>query len=429
MSEQLKPLNPNYVTDFFSVNRWMLRCAGLWRPNTSNQTIQKLYTIYAITVFLFVNVWFTFTEFISLFYTYKNQYELIKNVNFFLTHFMGAVKVVFWYFYGHDLIEIMKALEDQRLQYEDYRFYQPGRISHKYKKIGIKYSLLFLLLAHATLLSSYIPPMITAIQYTWYCGSSCTENITKSLPARLPYYSWMPFSYDKGPNYLLAMSYQAGPMISYAYSIVGMDTMYMNIMNCVAGNLMIIQGAFLVLRERCLNRIGENITEHDLIILENDKVLPEMKRELMKIMRHLQVTYGACQNLENIHRYVTLCQVTATLFILCTCLFLVSSAPPLSKQFIAESVYMAAMFFQLFLYCWFGNEVTLKFEEIPRYIWESNWLATDKTFKKNMIFTMMRARRPVYFTAGKFSPLTLPTFVSIIKTSYSIFALIKNSSD
>ncbi|XP_030767442.1 uncharacterized protein LOC115891179 [Sitophilus oryzae] len=213
-----------YAKDFFKINRWMLKCAGLWKPDTTNKTIQLLYRVYVIVVFLFVNLWFTSTEFGSLFSTYKDEYPLIKNVNFFLTHFMGAVKVIFWYFKGNCLRKIMQTLEDPKYHYE-----------------------------------------------------SC-------------------------------------------------------------------------------------------------------------------------------------------------------KAPPLSKQFIAECVYMAAMFFQLYLYCSFGNEVTLEFQEISVNIWNSNWLATNTSFKKSLVFTMLRVKRPVYFTVGKFSPLTLSTFVYIIKTSYSIFALIKNTS-
>nr|WJJ63303.1 odorant receptor 3 [Pachyrhinus yasumatsui] len=421
---KVEPSN-SYATDFFFVNRWMLRCAGLWRPESKNERVQFLYKIYAIIVFIFVNLWFTSTEFVSLFYTYKNESEFIKNINFFLTHFMGAVKVIFWYFNGNYLRSIMKSLEDPKLQYENYMHFKPGNLSREYKTIGIKYSLLFLSLAHATLMSSYVPPLITTLKFIKH---DRTPNSTMSLPDRLPYYSWMPFPYYTGNMYLLAMAYQAGPMFSYAYSIVGMDTLFMNIMNCIAANVSIIQGAFPTLRERCVSRLN-NITSNSNPLIENKKMMASMDTELKKIIKHLQIIFKASDDLEQIHRYVTLCQVTATLFILCTCLYLVSMAPPLSKQFIAECVYMAAMFFQLYLYCSFGNEVTLKFQELPYYIWDSNWFATNTSFKKKMMFTMMRAKRPVYFTAGKFSPLTLPTFMSIIKTSYSIFALIKHTSN
>lgn len=116
--------NQRYATDFFSVNQWMLRRSGLWRPSNKNKSLQFCYTLYAIFVFIFVNLWFTSTEFISLFYTYKDKYALIKNVNFFLTHFMGAIKVVFWYFRGQYLMEIMQDLENPNYHYEGYKVCQ-----------------------------------------------------------------------------------------------------------------------------------------------------------------------------------------------------------------------------------------------------------------------------------------------------------------
>ncbi|XP_048521609.1 odorant receptor 83a [Dendroctonus ponderosae] len=413
-----------YATDFFSVNRWILKCAGLWPPSTPNRVVRRLYQLYTIGVFLFVNLWFTGTEFVSLFYTYKSQYELIKNVNFFLTHFMGAVKVILWYFYGHLLRDIMNALESPQLHYEGYADFSPHRISHLHRAIGRRYSLLFLCLAHATLISSYIPPLIAVAEYL-----NQPQGGLQKLPSRLPYFCWMPFSYDTPGKYLLAVAYQAGPMFSYAYSVVGMDALFMNILNCIAENMVLIQGAFKTVRERstlhyCVGALAppcHAIREHPL-------VLRQMDLETKKIIKHLQITLRACKHLEGIYHIITLSQVTATLFILCTSLYLISTASPFSKQFFAELVYMMAMLFELFLYCWFGNEVTLKYEQLPMHIWESQWLATDDCFKKQMIFTMLRTNRPVYFTAGKLARLTLPTFMSILKTSYSIFALIKNFS-
>ncbi|KAF7286141.1 hypothetical protein GWI33_007390 [Rhynchophorus ferrugineus] len=302
-----------------------------------------------------------------------------------------------------------------------FQSFHPSTIWKKYKFVGIKYSILFLGLAHATLISSYIPAISAAIKHIKYNG----ENSTTILPKTLPYYSWMPFKYDTGYTYLLAILYQGGPMFSYAYSVVGMDSLFMNLMNCVTANVHIIQGAFYTIRERCASRLTKN-KFHTTKLLESTEMAKEMDTEMEKIIKHLQTMFKCCHELESMYSIVTLCQVTATLFILCTCLYLVSMATPFSKQFFAECVYMAAMFFQLYLYCSFGNEVTLK--EIPFYLWSSSWLATTTSFKKRMIFTMMRAKKPVYFTVGKFTPLTLSTFVSIIKTSYSIFALIKNTS-
>ncbi|RZC42074.1 odorant receptor 71a, partial [Asbolus verrucosus] len=341
-----------YVKDVFVVNRWILRLAGLWKPDNSSKYVQIAFRIYAVVVFLFVNIYFTTTEFLSLFYTYKNLYDFIKNVNFFLTHFMGAAKVTFWFFKGHVLRRLMAILEDPEFHYAGCDGYNPGQIWKKYKKIGFKYTLGFLTLAHMTLSSSYVPPLITAIFYPPPNGNGTTSPFYE----RLPYFSWMPFSHTTPGTYLLALGYQAGPMFSYAYSIVGMDSLFMNTMNFIAAHFTILQGAFMTSKNRVLENFPVNSGKARDPLLVREAMNNEMKRNC----RHLQTILSVCEDLEVVHRFLTLGQAIATLFILCTCLYLISTTPASSKQFYAEMVYMVAMGFQLYLYCWFGNEVTLK---------------------------------------------------------------------
>lgn len=268
-----------YIKDVFVVNRWILRFAGLWVPDNRAKSIQFLYKCYAIFVFLFVNLYFTATEFLSLFYTYKHLFSFIKNINFFLTHFMGAVKVTFWFFKGHVLRNLMDTLESEEFYYancEACRFY-PGAIWRKYRKIGFKYTLGFLMLAHMTLSSSYVPPLITVTLHP------PSGNGSMGFYKRLPYYSWMPFNHFTPRSYLLALGYQAGPMFSYAYSIVGMDSLFMNIMNFIAAHLTILQGAFQSNKERMIEEISNNN------LISNEKIRQKMNDEMKKNSQHLQV--------------------------------------------------------------------------------------------------------------------------------------------
>lgn len=86
-------MSDSYESDFFVVNRWILKLGALWKPEISNLILIYLYEVYAIGTFLFVNIFFTTTEFISLLETYDNEYDLIKNISFALTHLLGAFKV------------------------------------------------------------------------------------------------------------------------------------------------------------------------------------------------------------------------------------------------------------------------------------------------------------------------------------------------
>lgn len=268
--------------DYFSYNRYILKCAGLWAPENCSYTSKILYRLYAIFVFLFVNLYFTSTEFVSLFDTYKRPYDLIKNVNFALTHAMGAVKCVFWFYQGDKLKQLINTLEDPDLTYEEVNGFSPDEIFSKYKRKGKIYTVSFFLLAHLTLSSSYVPPIVSAVTFD--------SNKNETFVPKLPYFSWVPFDYNTPSRFLFVLAYQAGPMFSYAYSIVGMDTLFMNIMNFIVAHLCLVQGAFLTTRVRCLKKVrGDGLAPDGL---NNSKDLSKkMIKDMKKIIEHLQTIF------------------------------------------------------------------------------------------------------------------------------------------
>lgn len=106
----------------------------------------------------------------------------------------------------------MKDLElPKKYEISENEDFFPLTIQMNYKKTGIIYTMIFFLLAHATLITSYLPPTITAI------SSLYQKNYTNTLPTNLPYHCWMPFQYYTPGTYLIALGYQSIPMFSYAY--------------------------------------------------------------------------------------------------------------------------------------------------------------------------------------------------------------------
>uniref|UniRef100_A0A6P7FW26 Odorant receptor 22b-like n=1 Tax=Diabrotica virgifera virgifera TaxID=50390 RepID=A0A6P7FW26_DIAVI len=92
-------------------------------------------------------------------------------------------------------------------------------------------------------------------------------------------------------------------------------------------------------------------------------------------------------------------------------------------------LYMVVMTLQLTMYCMFGNAVTNEAKEVPYSIFECDWLTADRDFKKSCILTMVRAGKPLVFTAGKFVSLTFETSLCVIKGAYSAFAVLKNTGN
>lgn len=84
-----------------------------------------------------------------------------------------------------------------------------------------------------------------------------------------------------------------------------------------------------------------------------------------------------------------------------------------SFTFWGMGFYFFAIMFQLFIYCWHGNEIEIESLNVSNAVYECNWLVMENDSKKMLIQMMNRAQKPLRFSAGKFAYLTVETFTTV----------------
>lgn len=84
-----------------------------------------------------------------------------------------------------------------------------------------------------------------------------------------------------------------------------------------------------------------------------------------------------------------------------------------SAQFYSMCFYAVLMLFQIFLFCYRGNEVMVHSYDLIDAIFQSNWTALNVKTQKSLLLMMTRAYRPIRMTAGKFVFLSLEAFMSV----------------
>ncbi|XP_025831736.1 odorant receptor 42a-like [Agrilus planipennis] len=72
--------------------------------------------------------------------------------------------------------------------------------------------------------------------------------------------------------------------------------------------------------------------------------------------------------------------------------------------------------------------VTREVENVKMALYESDWIGSRLRYQRLMLLTLTRLNRPLLFTCGKLMPLSKSTFISIVKTAYSAFNLLKRSN-
>ncbi|XP_014297132.2 uncharacterized protein LOC103577208 [Microplitis demolitor] len=93
-------------------------------------------------------------------------------------------------------------------------------------------------------------------------------------------------------------------------------------------------------------------------------------------------------------------------------------------------LYLGAAFSQLLYWCWFGNELLYEKVTLLTSQWTSGWEnELDSNIQPLLIVSMIKTMRPLELHAGAFFIMSMETFISIIKSSYSFFALLTTMTD
>ncbi|KAJ8936708.1 hypothetical protein NQ318_020320 [Aromia moschata] len=107
-----------YAEDYFFLNRWILRCVGIWPLDNRNRTVERLYKAYSITMFLYFAI-YEAADVVSLFYMYKNEDAFIKSLSMVATHLLGGLKGICFRHFSDKILDMIRTLESNDLKYED----------------------------------------------------------------------------------------------------------------------------------------------------------------------------------------------------------------------------------------------------------------------------------------------------------------------
>ncbi|KAJ3658578.1 hypothetical protein Zmor_010310 [Zophobas morio] len=117
-------------------------------------------------------------------------------------------------------------------------------------------------------------------------------------------------------------------------------------------------------------------------------------------------------------------QFAGSLFGICFCcigLTLVSVATVEGFTYIALIVDIT---FQIFFYCYYGTLLYEESQSLNNAIYMGPWYEFDIKTRKILLTVMERAKRPMLITVGNVVDLTLVSLLSVLKTSYSLIAVL-----
>nr|QMS80320.1 odorant receptor [Histia rhodope] len=175
----------------------------------------------------------------------------------------------------------------------------------------------------------------------------------------------------------------------------------------------------------------ENITERAKIVAQltkedYDKVL---KRLFVDCLTHFKKVSELLELLQSIFSSAIVVQFTIGGWILCMAAYKIIELNVLSIEFTSMVLFILCILTELFIYCYYGNEVTLESERVAGSVYAAQWVPAPAWFRRALLAALVRARRPLRPLAGRVLPLSLNTFLKILKSSYSFYAVLRQTKN
>ncbi|XP_032691132.1 uncharacterized protein LOC116853908 [Odontomachus brunneus] len=352
---------------------------------TSNLSIFK-YAMYIGYKTLLISILFTFnvTQFMNIALNVGNSDEFANTIYMMLTVFVAFYKIIIMWLSCKNVTGIVIALTEKPFAPKEL-----GEITirQKYDKISIrrKTAIWYLSLVMTTVVC-----MIFTSVFVDFMGGSLT------------YPAWLPFNYTSSTLFPLVFVHQTIAVTICATVNVACDSL-------ICGLLLHICCQLEIFEYRLMQ-------------------IPQKQHILPDCVRHHDRIFEYAYTVNSQFVKIIALQFGVSTLVVCSNLFHLAMAT-LDANILPLILYTACMLSQIFIYCWFGNEVKLKSLQVADNVYKMEWMALDNSIKKSLLLIMKRSASSIEFTSAVVITMNLDSFVSVLKTSYSVFNVLKRTHE
>ncbi|XP_063925639.1 odorant receptor Or1-like [Zophobas morio] len=290
-------------------NIFILQLLGLW-PQEDEVYKLNLYSIYAFVSIVVIMGGHNFFQTVNICFVYTDLEALATTIFITSTEVLVLVKV---YFFTQNIGRLKKLLS---LLKKD--VFQPR---NERQVEMIKPILNFWKNVHGSFMFIVVSTIIV-------------QSINKN---QLPFSAWYPYDYTISPLYELTYLYQVVGMWYIALSNVNIGTLFYALLTYV-----VVQCDILC--DDCKNLTGP--------LISNQRII--------SCIKHHKEILSFSESVNDLFEMVILGQFVTSTIVIATTLFMLTLVDPLSKEGLITVLYAMAVITEIFIYCWFGNQVDLK---------------------------------------------------------------------
>ncbi|KAJ3666984.1 hypothetical protein Zmor_002398 [Zophobas morio] len=236
--------------------------------------------------------------------------------------------------------------------------------------------------------------------------------------SHLPLNVWIPFNSETQP--LLYFFIYTALVIGGVYAAMACGT----IDSLVPGLLCHVSGQLQLLKD--------NLQNLDFYVEEIRQVQHQFSRNLIilrqikqSVLHYKDISYFV-EEYEKCFSTMVFSQFIESIVVIGLCCLQMTKIRELDAYSLIMVVYLGILLFQVYFYCYYGTIVYEENNSVSTAIYMSNWYEYNTKAKKILLVLMQRSQRHMIVSAESILDLSLDTFITILKRSYSLIAVFKN---
>lgn len=254
-----------------------------------------------------------------------------------------------------------------------------------------------------------------------------TEIVCKEPQKILPYGGHTPYNHNK--YYAISFISQFLGFWSFCTQNIPLDMLIMSTMIHLKFQFQCVINKLLNLRKDCIKIVNERLGTTEAEI-DEEILAKEMINRLKSIIFHHEHIFQYYYKTEECYTWILFAQHLGTSVMMCVMMYTLAFSDMFNIQFLQICCFMTGIILQLYINCHYGNELIVVSELVADAAFQSGWEKSGKyspQVKPYIQMIMCRSLRPTRLSAGKFAFISLATFMTIGKTSYSYFTVISKS--
>ncbi|XP_049863451.1 odorant receptor Or1-like [Schistocerca gregaria] len=275
-----------------------------------------------------------------------------------------------------------------------------------------------------------------------------SEKESSEASWQFPVAHWIPANMQVSPAYEILYVVQSFCLIVASQSTNSIDLFFIHMMLMVAAELEVlsenvsamkkVDGSLMKTENGGCEQItkevlghgdgnsrskedfsGQDMTDHHMYVL------------LVKNVRHHQAILKAFTLLQETMDKSIFILLFVNMADLCSCVFataiLLQRGGNVAKA-LKPLITIPPCLYETVMYCFFGNIVTDKSEDLLNSAYSCGWADCDTRFRRGLVFFVTQAMRPLEITVGKMCKLSKQMLLQVLNGSYMLLNLLYSTS-